>query len=143
MSDGNADDLADLPTAGRDPGGRLPAPGSLRLIQALVNTSAVEFDRELIGSPATAARWLVTAGLLDPAVQLTEPEVRALIELREAIREVLAAHNAGQPDPAAATRLTMALACSRLTVTVDPAGEVHLAGADRDPFTRASAPSPP
>ena len=125
-----------LPTAGRDPGGRLPAPGSLRVIQALVNTSAIEFDRELLGSPTAAASWLVTAGLLAPPVQLTEPEWRALIELREAIRDVLAAHNAGHPDPAAANRLTMALASSRLTVTVDPSGEVRLTSADHDPFAR-------
>ena len=125
-----------LPTAGRDPGGRLPAPGLLRIIQALVNTSAIEFDRELLGSPSAAAQWLAGAGLLAPTVQLTEPELRALIELREAIRDVLAARNAGQPNPAAANRLTMALACSRLTVTVDPSGDVRLTGADHDPFTR-------
>jgi hypothetical protein len=64
------------------------------------------------------------------------PERRALIELREPIRDVLAAHNSGQPDPAAASRLAMALACSRLTVTVDPSGDVQLVGADHDPFTR-------
>jgi len=31
-----------LPTAGRDPGSRVPAPGSLRLVQALVNTLNAE-----------------------------------------------------------------------------------------------------
>jgi predicted RNA-binding Zn ribbon-like protein len=127
---------AGLATAGRDPGGRAPAPGSLRLIQALVNTSAVEFDRELLGSTAAASEWLSTAGLLPPTVQLAEPELRALVELREAIRDVLAAHTAGQPDPEAARRLTMALTCSRLTVTVDHAGDVRLTSADHDPFTR-------
>ncbi len=127
---------AGLPTAGRDPGGRAPAPGSLRLIQALVNTSAIEFDRELLGSTSAAAQWLAAAGLLPPSAQLAEPELRALIELREAIRDVLAAHNAGWPDHAAASRLTMALTCSRLAVTVDPAGDVRLTSADHDPFTR-------
>lgn len=137
MTDGNAaSELPELPTAGRDPGGRPPAPGRLRIIQALVNTSAVEFDRELLGSTTAAARWLATAGLLAPEAELAEPELRALIELREAIRDVLAAHNAGQSDAAAASRLTLALASCRLTVTVDPAGGVDLASADHDPFTR-------
>jgi predicted RNA-binding Zn ribbon-like protein len=125
-----------LPTAGRDPGGRAPAPGSLRLIQALVNTSAVEFDRELLGSTEAAGQWLAIAGLLPPRAALAEPELRALVELREAIRGVLAAHTAGRADPAAASRLTLALACSRLAVTVDPAGDVQLISADHDPFTR-------
>lgn len=128
---------SELPTAGRDPDGRPPAPGSLRLIQALVNTSAIEFDRELLGSTDAAAGWLATAGLLPPQAKLAEAELRALVELREAIRDVLAAHTSGEPDPAAASRLTMALASCRLTVTVDPAGEVHLTAADRDPFARA------
>jgi len=142
MNDGNPAGLgavrptAELPTAGRDPGGRLPAPGSLRVIQALVNTSAVEFDRELLGSTAAASGWLVTAGLLPPQAELAEPELRALVELREAIRDVLAAHTASQADPAAASRLTMALASCRLTVTVDAAGRVHLTAADHDPFAR-------
>jgi predicted RNA-binding Zn ribbon-like protein len=148
MSDGNAAGqsatglsaavlrTSGLPTAGRDPGDRAPAPGSLRVIQALVNTSAVEFDRELLGSTAAAANWLATAGLLPPQAQLAEPERRALIELREAIRDVLAAHTAGRPDPAAASRLTIALASSRLAVTVDPTGEVRLTSADHDPFAR-------
>ena len=62
-----------------------------------MNTSAVEFDRELLGSTTAAANWLATAGLLPPQTQLAEPELRALIELREAIRDVLAAHTASQP----------------------------------------------
>ena len=49
---------------------------------------------------------------------------------------MLAAHTSGQPDPAAASRLTMALASSRLAVTVNPTGEVHLTSADHDPFAR-------
>src|SRR5438093_535309 len=56
-----------MPTAGRDPGGRAPAPGSLRLVQALVNTLSVEFARDLLGTRETAAAWLTDAGLLPPA----------------------------------------------------------------------------
>src|SRR6185437_13486033 len=148
MSDGNAVGLSEaglsavalrisgLPVAARDPSGRPLAPGALGIIQALVNTAAVEFDRDLLGSTFAAAVWLADAGLLPPQARLTEPELRALVELREAIRGELAAHNSGEPDPVAASRLTMALASCRLTVTVDPAGEVHLTAADHDPFAR-------
>lgn len=126
-----------LATAGSDPGSRSPAPGSLRLIQALVNTVSVEVGRDLLDSQARAAEWLVRAGLMPSGTDLTQPELRVLVELREAIRSVLAAHTAHHDDQAAAGRLTMALARSRLAVTVDPAGDAHLASADHDPLTRA------
>jgi hypothetical protein len=53
-----------LRTAGRDPGDRTPAPGSLRLIQALVNTLNAEAGLDLLATRAEAAEWLVAAGLL-------------------------------------------------------------------------------
>jgi predicted RNA-binding Zn ribbon-like protein len=126
-----------LPTAGADPGSRAPAPGSLHLVQALVNTVSVELGRDLLDSQHRAAEWLATAGLLPVSVDLTEPELAALVELREAIRGVLAAHTDHHDDPAAAARLTMALARCRLAVTVDAAGDGRLVSADHDPFARA------
>ena len=56
-----------LPTAGSDPGSRAPAPGSLRLVQALVNTLNAETGRDLLGTAAEAAAWLAAARLLPPA----------------------------------------------------------------------------
>ena len=125
-----------LPTAGADPGSRAPAPGSLRLIQALVNTLNAETDRDLLGTAAEAARWLATARLMPAGVRLTGAQHDALLELREAVRQVLSAHAERRDDPEAAGRLTMALACSRLGLAVDPAGGVRLVSADRDPFSR-------
>ena len=141
--------------AGRDPGGRAPAPGSLGLVQALVNTLSVGFERDLLGTRETAAAWLTAAGLLpadpapaaEPALSagpalsaesaLSAAEHAALLELREAIRAVLAAHTSQAADPAAANRLTRALASSRLAVIARPDGGMSLASADHDPFSRA------
>jgi predicted RNA-binding Zn ribbon-like protein len=124
-------------TAGRDPGSRAPAPGSLRLIQVLVNTLNLERDRDLLGTAADAARWLAAAALLPGEAKLTAAEHRALLELREAIRLVLWSHTFGRDDAEAASRLTLALAPCRLTVSIDPAGQARLAAADRDPLPRA------
>jgi predicted RNA-binding Zn ribbon-like protein len=124
-------------TAGRDPGSRAPAPGSLRLIQALVNTLSVEAERDLLGTAAEAAGWLQAAGLLPAGSPLTSAEHRAVVEVREAIRQVLATHTAGREDAAAARRLTWALACCRLTPAIDPAGGVRLVSADHEPVARA------
>ena len=133
MDEGNA---AGLPTAGADPGSRAPAPGALRLIQALVNTLNAETDRDLLGTAAEAARWLATGRLMPAGAGLTGAQHRALLELREAIRRVLSGHAERRDEPEAAARLTMALACCRLALAVDPAGGVRLVSADHDPFSR-------
>jgi predicted RNA-binding Zn ribbon-like protein len=125
-----------LPTAGSDPGDRAPAPGSLRLIQALVNTLNAETGRDLIGTPSEATRWLTLAGLLPAGAVVTGVQRAALAELREAIRQVLDGHVERREDPEAASRLNLALAPSRLTLAVDPAGGVRLVSADHDPFSR-------
>ena len=125
-----------LPTAGEDPGDRPPAPGSLRLIQALVNTWNAETGRDLLGTAPEASRWLIAAGLLPDRFALTGVQRAALAELREATRQVLSGHIERREDPEAAGRLTMALAPSRLSLAVDPAGGVRLVSADHDPFSR-------
>jgi predicted RNA-binding Zn ribbon-like protein len=125
-----------LLTAGRDPGARAPAPGSLRLVQSLVNTLSVEAGQDLLGTQAEAVRWLVAAGLLPASSHLTGAEQHALVELREAIRGVLGAHTDRLDDPEAAGRLTMALVSCRLALAVDSLGGAHLVSADQDPFTR-------
>ena len=125
-----------LPTAGTDPGSRAPAPGSLRLVQALVNTLNAETGQDLLGTVPAAAAWLGTARLLPPGSVLTAPQQAALLELREATRQVLSGHTLRRDDPAAAGRLTMALAPCRLTLAVEPAGGVRLVSADYDAFSR-------
>jgi len=125
-----------LPTAGADPGSRAPAPGSLRLVQALVNTLNAETGQDLLGTVPAAAAWLGTARLLPPGSVLTAPQQAALLELREATRQVLSGHTLRRDDPAAAGRLTMALAPCRLTLAVEPAGGVRLVSADYDAFSR-------
>jgi predicted RNA-binding Zn ribbon-like protein len=124
------------PTAGSDPGDRAPAPGSLRLIQALVNTLNAETGRDLLGTAPEAARWLTAAGLLPSGSVVTGVQRAALAELREATRQVLGGHIERREDPEAASRLTLALAPSRLTLAVDPVGGVRLVSADHDPFSR-------
>jgi predicted RNA-binding Zn ribbon-like protein len=129
-----------LPTAGRDPGSRAPAPGSLRLVQALINTLSVETGTDLLDSPATAARWLTAAGLLPDGGELTGAQLRGLLDLRESIRNVLLCHAGLRDDPAASAAPTLALALalapSRLALSVDPAGGLRLASADNDAFSR-------
>ncbi len=133
MSDGNYAP----PTAGRDPGGRAPAPGDLRLVQTLVNTLNLEFERDLLGTPGDAAGWLAAAGLWDAGGSLTGAQHGLLTELREACRGVLWTHTERRADPAAAARLATALGTCRLTLAAGPDGKLRLDCADHDPFARA------
>lgn len=125
------------PTAGADPGGRPAAPGSLSLVQGLVNTLSGHTGEDLLTTPAAVARWLAAAGVLPPGAPVTGAQAGMLRELREAIRAVLTAHTHRRSSPEAADRLTTALLSCRLTVAADAAGGGHLVSADHDPFPRA------
>lgn len=83
-----------------------------------------------------ADRGLLPDGAQLTGAELTGAELRALLELRESIRNVLLCHAGLRDDPAASAALALALAPSRLALSVDPAGGLRLASADNDAFSR-------
>jgi Putative stress-induced transcription regulator len=106
----------------------------LHLIESFAGT--LRPDQDLLSTREEAAGWLRVAALLPAEAGLSNSEHAALLRLREAVRDVLAAHADGREDPDAAARLTRALAEGRLVVTVDAASTVRLGSA-----ARASYPS--
>ena len=87
-----------------EPGGRDPAPGPLRLLQQFVNTYNIEREHlglrtEEFASPAHLRRWLVRHALLPRNAPVQAHEVRRALEVREALRRVLLAHNGRQLNP--------------------------------------------
>jgi hypothetical protein len=110
-------------------------PDPLPLIQSFASTS----DTDLLQTREEAAAWLRAAGLLPAEAGLSNSEHAALLRLREAIRDVLAAHADGREDPDATARLTKTLAEGRLVVIVDPAGSVRLASAARASYASVVA----
>jgi Putative stress-induced transcription regulator len=102
--------------------------GPPHLIQSFANTIGTV---DLLRTREEATTWLRVAGLLPAEAGLTSSEHAALLRMREAVRDVLAAHADGREDADAAARLTKALAEGRLVVTVDPTGTVQLASAAR------------
>lgn len=105
-------------------------PDPLSLITSFASTSSADSLR----TREEAAAWLHAAALLPPEAGLTNSEHAALLRLRDAIRDVLAAHAGGREDREAAARLTRTLAEGRLVVTVDPASTVRLASAARSSY---------
>jgi predicted RNA-binding Zn ribbon-like protein len=87
----------------QEPGDRAPAPGPLRLVQRFVNTNDLETGPDLLPNATALREWLVSAGVLDEADAVDAEDHRRAIELREAIRELVAGH-AGLPHDRDAMR---------------------------------------
>jgi predicted RNA-binding Zn ribbon-like protein len=89
--------------AASDAARRPPAPGELELVRQFVNTFDVEANWEAFASPAEMSAWMAERGLLPAGRRLTDRDLADARELREALRDVLAA-NAGHADGADARR---------------------------------------
>ena len=89
--------------------------------------AAVPAGDDALATRDSAADWLHDAGLLPAETGLSGSEHSALVRLRDALREVLAA------------RLTRALADGRLVVTVTDDGSVKLASSARSPYPNVVA----
>jgi hypothetical protein len=75
--------------------------------------------------------WLRARQLMPADATLSHSEHAALLRLRDALLDVLAAMKDGRDDPDASARLTRALAEGRLVVIVDSSGSVALNTAAR------------
>ncbi|HEX8099861.1 MAG TPA: CGNR zinc finger domain-containing protein [Actinomycetota bacterium] len=111
-----------------EPGGRAPAPGSLRLVQQFVNTHNHEFeiDRDRLRTPAHARRWLVAHNLMEEGASLSERDRRRLVLVREAMREWLGATLRQDQQVMSHGILDDAARRARLTMGFASAGEPAL-----------------
>ena len=75
-----------------------PAPGRLRLVQALINTVDRESGQDRLADPTDATDWLAGSGLLGAGSTLTQADLQEVTGVREALR-ALAIANAGGPAP--------------------------------------------
>jgi hypothetical protein len=111
-------------------------PDSLPAVHAFAATADGDSGQDALAFRDEAAAWLRSAGWLAADAGLSNSEHNALLRLRNAVRDTLAAP-AGTPEAAdAAARLTRSLSDGRLVVTASPDGAVELATA-----ARASYPS--
>jgi predicted RNA-binding Zn ribbon-like protein len=91
-----------------EPGDRAPAPGPLRLVQRFVNTVDLEGGPELLPDAAALRDWLAADGLLDAHARVSAADHARAIALREAIRELAAAHAGHDHDPHATETINAA-----------------------------------
>jgi hypothetical protein len=113
-----------------------------RAVHGLVGSLAAtvtDDGTDLLGTREEAVPWLRAAGLLPEDAIISGSEHGALLRLRDALRDVLAARASGVAAPDATARLTRALADGRLVVTVSPAGAAVLASSARASYSNTVA----
>ena len=69
------------------------APGRLEVVRAFVNTRDLEAGTDALGTPGELAEHLVAWQLLAPGARLGASDLASALELREALRALLRAHN--------------------------------------------------
>jgi predicted RNA-binding Zn ribbon-like protein len=109
-----------------EPGGRQPAPGELRLVQAFVNTIDIEEQRDELTTPERLRAWLAAHNLMDSAERISAADLQLALEVREALRALLLANNEGVVDTEAVEALNRAATRASLLVRFQPDGHVRL-----------------
>jgi predicted RNA-binding Zn ribbon-like protein len=83
---------AELP----QPGGRAPAPGTLTLVQAFVNTHydlTAERGGEILVDPTALRTWLMPRGLIGGRARLDAHDLARAVKVREGLRALAFANN--------------------------------------------------
>lgn len=109
-----------------EPSGRAPAPGGLRLVQAFVNTNDIEGGQDELGTPQQLRDWLTSRGLMKADADVTDADLHAALEAREALRSLAATNNGEPSDPAANKALNRIGEDSSLRVRFSGDGVVRL-----------------
>jgi len=115
---------------------RAPAPGRLGLLQAFVNTNNLNTGRDLLSDPAVLAAWATANALLSRHSEVTQEGWLLAIELREALRDLLAGNNGRRVDPRSIAVFNRCARRVGLRVVADREGRLDL-GPMRDDFDAA------
>jgi|SRR5215469_10952996 len=111
-------------------------PGSLALVQALVNTQFGQGRRAHVEltSPEKLRAWLIAHRLLPDGTPVTEGDFRRVLQLREALRSLLGANNEREAPASQVDVLNRLASNAPLTVRFQheavPALEPDIAGVD-------------
>lgn len=99
-----------------------PAPGDLRIVQALVNSRDLATGRDELASPEDLSDWLARWHLVPPETTIGEREHARTLAVRDGLRAVVGARRGGAPDRDAVARLDAEAEGVMLRVRFDAAG---------------------
>ncbi len=97
-----------LSTDTLEPGTRPPAPEPVRLVQRFLNSVDIEGGEEAFDGPLGVRQWLASVGLPGSRSPLSDADVASVIELREAIRDVLEGRTHGRTSESSIRRFDRA-----------------------------------
>ncbi len=113
------------------PGGRLPAPAPLDLVQDFVNTEIPEWARDDIATPSELAGWLAGRGLLPAGSSVDAESFLQARALRSYLRALALANTMGEALAPTAWRPPAGeLGALRYRLEVGAGGEPRLVPAD-------------
>jgi predicted RNA-binding Zn ribbon-like protein len=99
------------------------APAQLELVREFVNTRDVEESTDALETPAGALKWLTAHGLGGEKPSVDAEDLERLVSVREALRTLLLANNAGNPPPSEAIEVLNAESSEAAVVLhFEPAG---------------------
>ncbi len=105
-------------------------PFGLELVIDFVNTRDLESETDVLASPDDLREWLSDHGFGEDSLLVGETELAAAIELREALRAVIFAHNGGPPASDANATLERASRQGELSVGFRADGNVEMTARD-------------
>lgn len=107
-------------------GKRQQAPGELETVREFVNTADLEQGTDQLRSAGGLGAWLADRGLLSAGVRPTRADLARAIELREALRSILLAHNGQGSSEQTAQVLDGVARRARLSLRFDQRGDAVL-----------------
>ena len=82
-----------------EPGGRTPAPGSLRVVQQFINSLDIEAGTEEFQTPGQLRAWLVSHGLgKSLGLRLASKDLERTRRFRDLLRQLAAGNNGKGPS---------------------------------------------
>jgi predicted RNA-binding Zn ribbon-like protein len=102
------------------------AEGPLRLVQLFVNSVDREHGREWLPTPESLAEWLTERGV-GTDERVTAADLDRAHALRESLRRLLRANNAGRADATALAAVNAAAERGRLGLALEEGGGLELA----------------
>jgi len=96
------------------------APGQLGLVQSFLNTLDLESGRDVLAGADTAEAWLAGNRLASPGTEYDDADRRRLIDVRQALHELVATSGGGGLKRRAVTTLNESARRVRLGVRLHP-----------------------
>jgi predicted RNA-binding Zn ribbon-like protein len=105
---------------------RQQAPSELERVREFLNTADLEQHTDELSGPRALATWLVDQGLAPRATHASQADVARAVEVREALRALLLAHNESEPPAEAGRTLDGAARRAKLRLRFDREGSGRL-----------------